>query len=221
MMLAHPQLESVIKFSDSGANTIIIENQDFFRNFLQDIQVQIDGFPGKCVLSENYVPLDWSKSCELLDSFLPFHLNRKPLLSKIASAMECTAMAEGHYQQTMALLSQIECYLDDLVFSMDCDVVCGEVTVSTLLKSVGVTLRDDYPDPLERLLDYMELVRCYERNKLFIFVNLRSYFPDDSVQHFLQTAIDHQYTILLVDAWEYPRLPGERRLIIDKDLCEI
>ena len=96
-----------------------------------------------------------------------------------------------------------------------------EVTVGALLKSVGITLRDDYPDALERLLDYMELVRRYERNKLFIFVNLRSYFPDDSVQRFLQTAIDHQYTLLLVDAWEHPRLPEERRLIIDKDLCEI
>lgn len=96
-----------------------------------------------------------------------------------------------------------------------------EGTVSALLKTVGITLRDDCPDALERLLDYMELVRCYERNKLFIFVNLRSYFPDDSVRRFLQTAMDHQYTLLLVDAWEHPRLPEERRLIIDKDLCEI
>lgn len=116
--------------------------------------------------------------------------------------MESTAMAEGHYQQTMAILSQIECYLDDLIFSSDCDVVCGDITVGTLLKSVGITLRDDYPDPLERLLDYMELVRSYERTKLFIFVNLRSYFPDDSVQRFLQTTIDHQYTLLLV--WWMP-----------------
>lgn len=87
--------------------------------------------------------------------------------------MESTAMAEGH-QQTIAILSQIECYLDDLIFSSDCNVVCGDITVGTLLKSVGITLRDDYPDSLERLLDYMELARCYERNKLFIFVNLRS-----------------------------------------------
>ena len=32
---------------------------------------------------------------------------------------------------------------------------------------------------------------------------------------------DVSYTLLLVDAWEHPRLPEERRLIIDKDLCEI
>ena len=52
MMLAHPQLESVIDFSGPGVNTLIIENQDFFRNFLQDIRFQLDGFSGKSVLSE-------------------------------------------------------------------------------------------------------------------------------------------------------------------------
>ena len=52
MMLAHPQLESVIDFSSPGVNTLIIENQDFFRNFLQDIRFQLDGFSGKSVLSE-------------------------------------------------------------------------------------------------------------------------------------------------------------------------
>lgn len=65
----------------------------------------------------------------------------------------------------MELLSRIECYLDDLAFSMDCDVGCGEATISALLKATGVSLRDDYIDPLERLLDYMELVRSYECDK--------------------------------------------------------
>ena len=78
-----------------------------------------------------------------------------------------------------------------------------------------------YIDPLERLLDYMELVRSYERDKLFVFVNLRSFFADDPIRSFLRTAIDHQLTLLLVDAWDHPRLPEETRLIIDKDLCEI
>ena len=58
-------------------------------------------------------------------------------------------------------------------------------------------------------------------DEIAIFVNLRSYFPDDSISRFLQTALDHQYRLLLVDAWEHPKLPEEQRLIIDKDLCEI
>lgn len=221
MILAHPQMDTVLDFSISKINTMVIENQDFFRTFLQDIRFQIDGFDGKTVLSEGNTLLEWPKKAEILDSFLSFQLNRKPLLTKITSAMESAAVSEGFYGRTVQLLSQIECYLDELAFAMDCDVSCGELTVSGLLKGAGVSLREDYKDPLERLLDDMELVRCYEREKLFIFVNLRSYFPDDSISRFLQTALDHQYWLLLVDACEYPKLPEEQRLIIDKDLCEI
>ena len=70
------------------------------------------------------------------------------------------------------------------------------------------------------------VVRREEVKRIFldeiaILVNLRSYFPDDSISLFLQTALDHQYRLLLVDAWEHPKLPEEQRLIIDKDLCEI
>lgn len=90
--------------------------------------------------------------------------------------MESTAMAEGH-QQTIAILSQIECYLDDLIFSSDCDVVCGDITVGTPLKSVGITLRDDSPDPLECLLDYMELVRCYEQKQAIHLYKFAQLFP--------------------------------------------
>ncbi len=221
MNLAHPQMETVLDFSIPKVNTLVIENQDFFRTFLQDIRYQIDGFDGKTVLSERNTLLEWPKRVEILDSFLSFQLNRKPLLTKIAASMEAAAVSEGFYGRTVQMLSQIEGYLDALAFAMDCDVSCGELTVSGLLKAVGVSLREDYDDPLERLLDYMELVRYYEREKLFIFVNLRSWFSDESVCRFLQTALDYQYQILLVDACEYPKLSEEQRLIIDNDLCEI
>lgn len=79
---------------------IRISSETFCRTFAFNLM----DFPVRAFSPKN-VPLDWGKNCELLDSFLSFHLNRKPLLSKIASVMESTAMAEGHYQQTMAILS--------------------------------------------------------------------------------------------------------------------
>lgn len=221
MILAHPQMESVLDLSGEKVQTIVIENQDFFRGFLQDIQSQIDGFSGKTVISEKNKILDWPKYGELLDRFLSLSLNRKPLLTKISAAMEAQAMSEAFYGRSVQLLSQVEQYLDDLAFSMDCDVTCGQCTIAGLLKAAGIALREDYADPMEQLLDYMELVRCYEREKLFVFVNLRSFFPDEAVSRFLQSALDHGFLLLLIDSQDHPRLPEEQRLVIDKDLCEI
>lgn len=221
MMLSHPQMDTIMDFSGEKVNTLVIENQDFFRTFLQDIQSQIEGFPGKAVLSEKGQTLDWSKNGEILDHFLSFHLNRKPLLTKISSAMESAAISEEMYSRTAKLLSEIEKYLDDLAFSINCDVVCGECTVSGLLKAAGVSIREEYENPLEQVLDYMELVREYEREKLFVFVNLRSFFSDTAIESFLQSILDHRFFVLLVDSCEKDHLDSERRIVVDKDLCEI
>ena len=93
------------------------------------------------------------------------------------------------------------------------NVLNGQITI-------GGTLRDDYADPLERLIDFMGLVREFDRDKLFVLVGLRSFFADDRVELFLKTVLEHGYNVLLLDSIAREKLPCEKRLTIDKDLCE-
>ena len=64
------------------------------------------------------------------------------------------------------------------------------------------------------------LVREFDREKLFFLVNLRSWYPDETVELFLQSALGHGHKIMLIDSCDYPRLPSERRVTVDIDLCE-
>lgn len=73
---------------------------------------------------------------------------------------------------------------------------------------------------LERLADYMELIREYGRDKLFVLVGLRGLFSDEMLERFARTVSDHGYRVLLLDHVEGKKFPMERRLTIDKDLCE-
>ena len=134
--------------------------------------------------------------------------------------MEQQAVSEDFFLKTSGLLGQLESYMDELSFSLPCDIVCEKCTVSGLVKSMGIHIRDDYEDPMERLLDYMELIREFDRDKLFVLVGLRSFFSDHAVSLFLKTALNHGFHILLMDCVDRQKLPQERRLTIDKDLCE-
>ena len=67
----------------------------------------------------------------------------------------------------------------------------------------------------------MELVREFDRDKLFIFVSLRSYFSPEKIADFFDTIISHEFKVLLVDQLSNEALPNEKRLTIDADLCEI
>ena len=99
--------------------------------------------------------------------------------------------------------------------------VCNKLSVSNVLKMAGLHFVEEYKNQLEKLIDYMSLIREYENEKLFILVNMRSWFSDDEMDLFIRTALVHKYRLLLVDNKEYSRLSGEKRIIIDQDLCEI
>lgn len=76
MMLAHPQMDTLFDFSGDGINTLVIEAPSFFRQFLQDISLQVSGSEGKAVLSQNNMPITFSKFAEVLDSFLSFEISK-------------------------------------------------------------------------------------------------------------------------------------------------
>lgn len=221
MKLVHPQLQTAFDTEQHGVLTLVSENAKFFREFLEDLTAQINGDPGHIILSMQEQPIDAGKYLEILDQFVPFEINRKPLLNKILGVLEKKALNEDFYLPTRKLLADIEKYAEDLAFSENCDIICSKVSVSSLLRFIGIELRDDYEDLAEKILDYMDLVREYDRDKLFLTVNLRSYFSDRETELFTESANLHGFHLLMLENREYPRLPNEFRVVVDEDLCEI
>ena len=96
-----------------------------------------------------------------------------------------------------------------------------KLSLNNLLKSVGMRVIIDYNKLVERLFAYMDLVRRFEGEKLFLLVNLRSFVSLEDMELFMQTVVAHGLRVLLVDNQAYPLLSLEKRHIIDSDLCEI
>lgn len=134
--------------------------------------------------------------------------------------MEAEAVSETNYLRTNQLLGELEKYIHFLSFDLPCDIFCSKLNIGTVLKAVGVDIPDDYESDLDRLLDYMDLTRELERDKLFIFVNLRSYYDDAEIQCFFSSALSHEYQVLCVDSVSRELLPNEHRITVDNDLCE-
>lgn len=220
MMLAHPQIDTVFNFSDDGVNTLVIEAPTFFRQFLQDISLQVSGLEGTAVLSQDNMPIAFSRYAEMLDNFLSFEISKKSLISKLQSRLEAESMNAQNYVRTMHLLGELEQYIQELFFDLPGTVVCDKLSISGVLRSAGIEILDDYGDSLERVLDYMELTRELERDKLFVLVNLRSFYRDEEIAAFFKSVLDHSLCVLLVDSVSKARMPLEKRVTVDADLCE-
>ena len=221
MILAHEDLEGAIDFSGGKVNTLVIENQDYFCELLSDINSQINGFSGKFTLSENNKILAFPKNAELIDSILNFQINQKSLINKIITRLSEESVDSENYRRTMEILGDIQQYVETLSDSFPCELIESKLSFENIIKAVGVEIQADYKNKLEEIIDYMELVREFDRDKLFIFVSLRSYFSPEKIADFFDTIISHEFKVLLVDQLSNEALPNEKRLTIDADLCEI
>ena len=67
----------------------------------------------------------------------------------------------------------------------------------------------------------MELVTEFDRRKLYLTVNLRSYISDNEAYEFMKTVLNHGYNVIMLESSEHTHLDEELRYIIDADLCEI
>lgn len=225
MKLAYPDFGEVFHW-EAGAETLptlVLENQSLFRRFIKDLSLASDGADTPVVLSRDDSPIDFSKYAEVLFDFVRFSCNQKPLLNKICTALEHNALSPDRYVQTQTLLADIERTVGDWAFDFPCDIVATKISVSALLKAIGIEINESYEGEYgeaERIIDYMELVREFDRDKLFITVNMRCFFPDEVTEAFMKTALAHEYRVLMIESKSYPMLSLEKRWTVDEDLCE-
>lgn len=221
MKFVYPEIGKVFDTDIGKINTLVIENQALLIKLLSDIYGQIEGIDGKSVLSDNKGILPMSKFAELLTQFVPFELSKKALISKISSLLEKKAVAEDMYLETMELLSSIERYLSKLSFDFNCNPIFQKISINSLIKASGFELNEAYDSLGEKILDYFELVRGFDHDKLFITFNLRSFLSDSETQLFIEDILKREIKLIMIESSERKLLSSENRLLIDSDLCEI
>ena len=221
MKFVHPEIDKVFDTENRKIHCLIIENPEFFRRLLTDIRTQVEGMDGYSVVSVDNAPVPASRYVEVLDNFAPFELNRKPLLTKMTAALEKQASAPEYWEKTGKLILAISEYLDAISFEFPCDIMFPKLGIAGVIKAAAPELRDCYSNVCEKVLDYMELVRTFDREKLFFTVNMRAFVEDEEAGLFMRTALAHEYNLIMLENCEHARQECEERLIIDGDLCEI
>ena len=121
----------------------------------------------------------------------------------------------------MEMISSTERYLSSLAEAFDCNLTFGKISPSSIIKASGLEIIEDYTSLPEKLLDYFELVREFEREKVFFTVNLRSYLNVRDVESFFESIVLHDFSVIMFENKEYSKNKWENRLILDEDWCII
>ena len=210
-----------IVIENEVVSSLIIEKPDVMYKLIDQLYKSINGEENDIVLSDENTILKISKNVELITTFIPFNINEKRLITKINSLLEQEAVNEIHYYETMNLLTSIEKYVNKIADVLPCNIDYSNINISSLIKMCGISIVDDGVSVIERVFNYMTLVRELLGEKVFVFVNMHSFFDINEMKMFVDTLIAHKFYVLLIDSNEYGKINKVRRVIVDKDLCII
>ncbi len=214
--------QCIIEILDDRPVSLIIENPSAYYKFVEDIYNAINGGDTTIVLSEEGKIINSSKKMELITTFIPFEINEKRLLNKINGLLEDKAVSENKYIETMRLLTDIEGYMYDLSRDFPYNLDFSGISITSLIKMCGTVICDDSNSPIQRVLNYMEIVRDLLGDKLFIYVNMGAFFNVEEINMFIKTVSSHKFYVMMIDNYDYKYEKDLiSKLIIDKDLCII
>lgn len=220
MKLVYKDIDHVFHLSEGYVNELVIENKKMFFEIVNSLSLQSEGAEGDFVLSINDKPVEFSRYADVTVQFAPFQLNRKSLLTKLNGYLEKRALLPENYPETMKLLTEMEAFVHALAEELPFEITCQKVTIAPLLKAMSPEIDAIGKSPLEQIFAYMETVREFDKDRLFVFVNMRAYFSDEEMNYFTESVVLHDFKVLLLESTSRYRLPNTERSTIDEDLCE-
>lgn len=221
MKLAHSDIREVLEIQEGEIYSVVVENPRFFYEIVKELKLQIDGSDGRWVLSENEKPLMLKNRCELIFDYIDFKANKKTLISKIVGNLAEIALDNQHIDSTTELLSQIERHIYCLAEQIDIDLFCDDFTIQQIIKTTGISVALEGENLVEIIYSYMRVVREILGDRLFVFINLKTFVSEKDLVAFCETVRCHDYKVVFFDNKIYDLPIEEKHLIIDNDLCEI
>ena len=94
------------------------------------------------------------------------------------------------------------------------------MSIGAIIKAASVAIADDFENEIEEIISYMSLILDFDGKKLFIMLNMRSYFSDEEIEKFADEIKRKQLCVLMLENCTRKKIAGMEQLTIDIDLCE-
>lgn len=223
MKLSYPYFEKPIIFEENKINVLIIENQKFLSNIIEELIQQINGYDGKFVLSSNSKQIEINKSIDLLIDPFTLDFNQKKIINKLYSHLKDYTVDGNYYLDLKVLQSEIFHYIESLTQTTQYPLVyLSDIDVTSLFKMVEIKLDTSYETLVEKLMDYCSIIQEFCNVSCLIILNIKCYLSDVELEQFYKFISYKKIDILLLEnTVRENKLENEILHIIDSDLCDI
>lgn len=221
MTLSHVELASPVELSPETINILVVENEDKFFEYCNELVGLTSGGEGRFALFDKSEKLTFSKNVKLISDFFNLNFNDKKGQTFLLNELACLCNGELAVEYA-ALTEHIYSYLSALQSATAYPVEFDEETgVQQILKAFGIHWRDEYMGLADGLTSLIHFYAEVFRIKCIIFVNLKSFLSEEKILSVYKEAAYAGVSLFLMESALKPKLLNENITLIDKDLCEI
>ncbi|MCF0147545.1 MAG: type II-A CRISPR-associated protein Csn2 [Clostridium sp.] len=223
MKLVHPDFFFQIELSESKVINIIIESPDIFESMINELHNQIIGNEGQWVLSKNNTPIEIKRYSEIILNPFNIDINNKRILGKLYDDIKNNTTKTDLYIRWTELYPKVSEVVDYLIEDFDYNLEYDdEIEIKEFLKLMNLKFNIESTNSLEKIIDYMNLHSSILGTKVFILVNVHSFYTQEKLKYLYEQAFYKKYHLLLLECKVPDTLEVlEERYIIDKDGCVI
>ena len=222
MRLAEREIGLDIPLTENQIPVIVIEEPTLRMGLLQELYAQIQGQEGNWLLVENERSYELHKVAEIILEPFSLQLNNKKTKTRLYQDMKEVAQEE-FFSESLEVHAHICNLLELLAEKLPYPIrYQDEWSISEVLKSYGIELVEEYEEPCEKLLNYINLVNAVCGTEVFILVNIKQYLNAYQVDELYKLCIYKKIRLILVEfSMEDEKKELEDIYIYDKDRCLI
>ena len=226
MKLVHDKIETRFFFNpENQVFELVIENRPFFSSMVKSLVVQQQGdeVESGFVLSddEKITILDFEQNAEVIID--PFNLdnNKREFIGKITKQLISCAQNAGNLSKTIELEARLNVFAAELISELNGSYeITPNVNAESIIKAFSISIENEVTS-LDSLVNYLSLAKELGGRKLIFMVGLRNYLSDKETEEIIKEFKYRGINVLLVENSCYVAIEGLKRIIIDKDMCEI
>lgn len=220
MRLANKFFDTIFDIDCDIINTLVVENQVFFRSCVRGMQNLYDKEESDFIFSHNYEEIVLGDKIELLSDYINLDRNDKRLASGLvkfftrAMADRSNEFAE-YFAQGYELLNSVS---DEMYPNVDFE---EEVDYAGFVKLFKPMFAYKEKEFLEKILLYIDALIEFCDIKVIVMVGVKSYLNKEEFCELFKHARYMQVPLFCIESHETYKLEEEKITIIDCDLCEI
>ena len=220
MILVNPNYFDPISITEEYPETLVIEDNAYYRRIMIDLIEQSKSGQGDFVLSEENEILNFTSAVLVVTDLLQSDFSDRTLKTKLQQTIAYDFRADPAVASIREELYQF-CFRICTDYSLPVS-FRTDLTAIDLIKMMDFSLDLSTSSWVDKILLFLEAERALLKKNLFLFSGLKDLMSQEEYTSLEKELKYRKYNVLMLEHREHVNIDDKDHLqIIDKDLCLI